>query len=109
VSPTLVAIAARCPLCGSADVIYSCNPHCCFNHVCGDCRASWQHRTTALPSAAEVSVAPADADYDTAFPAAPCAGCGGLVFRIEGTDTLYCPACRRSLRLECTDVQAYEG
>jgi len=105
VPASLVPIAARCPLCGSDDVIYSCNPHCCFNHVCGACRASWQHRTTPSTTAAD-AVDPG-ADYDTAYPAAPCSGCGGLVFQIEGTDTLYCLACRRTLRLECTDVQAY--
>jgi len=105
----LVPIAARCPVCGSDDVVYSCNPHCCFNHVCGACRASWQHRTAVANVVAAPAGLESTDEYDTAYPAAPCAGCNGLVFQIESTDLLWCTTCRRSLRLECTDVQPYGG
>ena len=102
----LVPITAHCPTCGSTDVVYSCSPHCCFNHVCGACRTSWQLRTSPAGRQA-APVEPAPDDYDTSFPTAPCAGCGGLVFQIDGTDELYCAQCHALLRLSCTEVRAY--
>lgn len=101
----LVPIAALCPVCGSQDVIYSCAPHCCFNHVCGTCRASWQHGTALVRRGARSDADPGE--YDTSFAAAPCAGCGGLVFQIDGSEELFCPSCTSVLRLECTDVQPF--
>ena len=102
----LVPITARCPTCGSTDAIYSCNPHCCFNHVCGDCRTSWQLGTVALGDTLP-GLDHDPGDYDTAYPTAPCAGCGSLVFQIEGGEDLCCPHCRARLRLAYTAVQAF--
>jgi hypothetical protein len=99
-------VAARCPTCGSADVIYSCAPHCCFNHVCADCRSSWQLRSVTLGRRLPEGLVPS-ADYDTSDPTAACAACGSLAFQIEGTAELACPACRAVLRLEYTDVRAW--
>jgi hypothetical protein len=35
----------RCPKCGGAEIIYSCEPKCCFNHVCADCRSTFEINT----------------------------------------------------------------
>jgi hypothetical protein len=102
----LGSITARCPLCGSADVIYTCAPHCCFNHVCGACRASWQLGTEATGRRLDALDEP-PGEYDTAFPTAPCARCGGLAFQIADSEELACPECRALLRLECKDVKAF--
>ncbi len=103
----LVPITAACPACGSADVVYTCKPECCFHHVCGACRTSFQLGTRLLPR--EIPpVEDAPEEYDTAFPTASCAACGGfLVFQIAGTSELYCTQCRSLLQLEYTDVQEY--
>ena len=103
----LVPITALCPTCGSTDVVYSCSPHCCFNHVCGSCRTSFQLGTRMLGREMP-PVEDAPEEYDMAFPTAPCAGCGDiLVFQVEGTDELFCTRCRSVLQLEYTQVQAY--
>ena len=35
----------RCPQCNSADVVYSCEPKCCYNHVCAECRSTFELNT----------------------------------------------------------------
>src|SRR4051794_40837888 len=35
----------RCPQCGSSDVVYSCEPKCCYNHVCAECRSTFELNT----------------------------------------------------------------
>jgi hypothetical protein len=35
----------RCPKCGGSEIIYSCEPKCCFNHVCADCRSTFEINT----------------------------------------------------------------
>jgi transcription elongation factor Elf1 len=66
----------RCPQCGSSDVVYSCEPKCCFNHVCAECRSTFELNTqkTAItdptwPDAKE----PDSSDATTS-----CAHCGSL-------------------------------
>lgn len=98
-----------CPNCGSGAVFYSCDPHCCFNHVCGDCRASWQHRTRPVQASPPSSPADPSEEYDTAHPSAPCAGCGQLVFQIESSGVLWCTVCRCTLELACTEVAPWAG
>jgi hypothetical protein len=34
-----------CPKCGGKEIIYSCEPKCCFNHVCADCRSTFELNT----------------------------------------------------------------
>ncbi len=31
-----------CPKCGGKEIVYSCEPKCCFNHVCADCRSTFE-------------------------------------------------------------------
>ena len=35
----------RCPKCGGSEIVYSCEPKCCFNHVCADCRSTFEINT----------------------------------------------------------------
>jgi hypothetical protein len=75
-----VPLAVECPECGSAAVVYSCDPHCCFNHVCANCRASFFLTTRLLGEAREeVGEWPAAGGRsDPTAPTAPCDRCGGL-------------------------------
>ena len=100
----LIAIRAACPVCGSDDVVYTCTPNCCFNHVCGTCRASWQLRTRLVDVAAPAVRAP-ETEYDTSFPTAPCVRCQGLVWQIDGRNELWCPTCAVVLSLVVDSVQ----
>lgn len=102
----LGSISARCPTCGSDDVIYSCSPLCCFNHVCGRCRSSWQLRSVVLEGR-KLDFGARPGDYDTSYPTAACAACGGLVYQLEGSQDLACPDCGALLRLVYADVQPY--
>jgi hypothetical protein len=99
----------RCPTCGSADVIYSCEPKCCFNHVCGECRTSFQlvaSKTGRFDRDTPVEAQePASGD-----PTACCPACESLRLAIvssTGSDTtLICENCRAVLKLAYEDVAA---
>jgi hypothetical protein len=101
----LEPVQASCPVCGAGAVIYSCSPACCFNHVCAECRASWQMGTeptaTPIPAGLETAVPP----DDSGDVHAPCARCGEAVFQVGDSDALYCARCRVMLRVRCTAVQ----
>ena len=103
----LEPIQALCPVCGSRAVVYSCTPTCCFNHVCADCRASWQQGTELMTEAPPAGLEMPDEMDDTSEAYTPCAQCGDGVFQVTGADALYCPNCRVMLRLRCTAVQPY--
>jgi hypothetical protein len=75
-----IPLTVDCPSCGSSAVVYSCDPHCCFNHVCAECRASFFLTTRFLGDArAELGAEPARAARaDPTAPTAPCDRCGGI-------------------------------
>lgn len=87
----------HCPKCGGADIVYSCEPKCCFNHVCADCRSTFEINTIKTGQYGEgqaIEVGePASGD-----PTTSCAACEGLrvaVLRTEGDTTLLvCGDCR---------------
>jgi DNA-directed RNA polymerase subunit RPC12/RpoP len=92
-----------CPLCGSGAVFYSCTPNCCFNHVCGDCGATFEPVTEASGNAAE-AVTPPDPLPDATDPTAGCAKCDSTAVYMTEDGGVICAACRTLLRLELTDV-----
>ena len=74
-----IPLTVGCPDCGSAAIVYSCDPHCCFNPLCADCRASFFHTTRLLPTQAELGAWPVPGgSSDPTAPTAPCDRCGGL-------------------------------
>jgi hypothetical protein len=103
-----------CPNCGSGAVFYSCDPHCCFNHVCGDCRASFFLTTRLIGDAGpELGAPEAPGAGDSTAPTAPCDRCGGLhVWSLPADDTGsggdehtrrgVCADCRALLAVEVT-------
>ena len=99
-------ISAKCPHCGSGDVIYSCKPECCFNHVCNNCYTTFELATTRVGEVSEdleITVEP-----DSSAPTAPCARCGEpRVFAIEepaAATRFVCAACRALLTLTYTEI-----
>ena len=106
---TLAPLSFACPKCGSPDVIYSCSPACCFNHVCSRCYATFEPETARVGEfRGEIGSLP---EIDTTGPTAPCARCGEYkLFKVidapESADQLVCAACRALLTLELKVLEA---
>ena len=101
----LSPISIACPQCGSKDVIYSCQPTCCFNHVCNHCYTTFELETTKVGELQEAFAAPPDPDPSN--PTAPCARCGeARVFAIaDRQDPQYvCVSCKALLSLSLTEI-----
>ena len=112
---TLTPLSVACPQCGSADVVYSCQPQCCFNHVCNNCYTTFELETTRVGEVQEAIVAPPEPD--PSGPTAPCARCGeATVFAIvpdggtaapsqsASAGRYVCGACKALLTLELTAI-----
>jgi hypothetical protein len=95
----------RCPECNSRDVVYSCEPKCCFNHVCADCKTTFQITTSKLgrsdPTAGEV------ARPESGDPTTNCCVCHSLrvgVVSDNDAKTLICGDCKALLSLQYEDI-----
>src|SRR5580692_10923550 len=99
----LTPLAFKCPKCGSADVVYSCTPSCCFNHVCGQCYSTFEPKTERVGEyAGDIGPLP---EADSAGPTAPCARCGehklfGIKDQSVPAERLLCVSCRALLTIE---------
>jgi hypothetical protein len=103
---TLVPISVACPQCGSAEVFYSCNPSCCYNHVCNKCYSTFELETTRVGEVTEAFDPPPEPESTS--PTAPCARCGEpKVFAIADSGPppqFVCVACKALLKLEYTEI-----
>ena len=104
---TLALLKVACPQCGSQDVIYSCKPECCFNHVCNHCYTTFELATTRVGEMHDDLGSPPE--IDPAGPTAPCARCGeSTVFAVVDSDVptgqLHCTACKAALTLHLTEI-----
>jgi len=103
----LAPLSIACPQCGSTDVVYSCKPECCFNHVCNHCYTTFELETTRVGEWKEAFEIPPDPD--PSGPTAPCARCGEpKVFTLsdgaESTPRYLCVACKALLTLQLTAI-----
>jgi hypothetical protein len=67
----------RCPKCGGKDIVYSCEPKCCFNHVCADCRSTFEintQKTGRFENAAQIEAS----EPKSGDPTTGCANCESL-------------------------------
>jgi len=92
-----------CPICGSADVFYSCTPNCCYNHVCGDCGTTFEPLTKTRGVTLR-DVAPPDPLPEAADPTAACAKCDSIAVYLTEDNSLVCADCGSILDLEITEV-----
>ncbi len=105
---SLTPLDVSCPQCGSHDVIYSCKPDCCFNHVCNHCYTTFELETARVGEfEGEMQLPP---EPDSTQPTAPCARCGEWkVFALGGGDAppsrFVCVDCRALLTLHLTNVE----
>jgi transcription elongation factor Elf1 len=107
---SLLPLLVNCPNCGSQDVSYTCEPKCCFNHLCGNCYSTFELRTVSLKTKINALEGP-QAERDCLAPTTACAVCESLnLFLIdEGqgpTDRLYCTNCHAVLKLEVDAIQS---
>jgi len=101
----LSPISVSCPQCGSSDIVYSCTPACCFNHVCNHCYTTFELETSRIGEIQEDFAMPPDPDPSK--PTAPCARCGETkVFAIvDSSDPKYiCVCCKALLALHFKEV-----
>jgi len=92
-----------CPVCGSGEVFYSCTPNCCFNHVCGQCGATFEPATRAA-GRLEGSLEPPEPLPDATDPTAACARCDSTAVYALDDGRLVCASCGALLELEYTEV-----
>jgi len=104
--PTLLRDVVRCPECNSRDVVYSCEPKCCFNHVCADCKTTFQI-TTEKAGPADPN-APSFSKPESGDPTTSCAVCHslrvGVLSSSDDQTTLACGECKAVLSLQYEDV-----
>ena len=99
--PTLKEIV-RCPQCGGREVIYSCEPKCCFNHVCADCRSTFELNTQKTGRFEHETAIQCD-EPQSGEPTTACAACESLRVAVlsngAGETLLVCANCRAVSRL----------
>lgn len=100
--PVTLKDLIRCPHCQGADIVYSCEPKCCFNHVCADCRSTFEINTRKTGRFDREASIPA-IEPESGEPTTACAACQSLrvaVLSTDGNETLLlCGDCRAVSRL----------
>jgi len=94
----------QCPICGAGDVFYSCEPKCCFNHVCGECRATFEPVTVAVGGVRRI--APPVELPDATDPAVACVRCESVAVYVDEDGAAVCHDCGTILRVELTEICA---
>jgi hypothetical protein len=107
-SPEVCSVKTRklslnCPVCGSSDIFYSCEPKCCFNHVCADCRSTFETASRALGGSVGGLDAP-DPLPDSTEPTVACIKCESTRVYVLDDGRLACAACGALLELELNEV-----
>lgn len=98
-------LTLACPLCGSKDIVYSCEPKCCFNHVCSDCRATFEPVTHAAGGRI-TGILPPQPLPECTDPTVACEKCESTKVYVLEDDRLVCASCGLILTLELTEVCA---
>jgi hypothetical protein len=100
----------KCPHCGGSEIVYSCEPKCCFNHVCANCRSTFEINTKKTgefdQSAAAEAKEPESGDATTA-----CASCESLKITVvkSGDETrIVCGKCGAVSRVVIEEFVAGE-
>jgi protein-arginine kinase activator protein McsA len=96
-------LSLACPVCRSPEVFYSCEPKCCFNHVCAACHSTFEPATRAI-GRVQNRIEPPDPLPEPADPAVACAQCESIRVYMLEDGRLVCADCGSLLELEITEV-----
>jgi hypothetical protein len=104
-------LLVRCPSCSSSDITYTCEPKCCFNHICAACYTTFELFTEPLARVLADVEKPRQ-ERDCLAPTVACAQCDSVeVYMIEPVDgaqsELVCADCHALLRLGFTAVESH--
>ena len=92
-----------CPLCGAADVAYTCTPDCCFNHLCAGCGATFEPVTRAIGRSSG-GLEPPDPLPDASDPTVACARCQSTEVYLTPDRQAVCLRCGALLAVEMTEI-----
>ena len=103
-------LQVQCPSCGSSDITYTCEPKCCFNHICAACYTTFELVTEPLGRTLSDLQRPCS-QYDCLAPTVACAQCESIaVYMVPqahgGYGELVCVDCRALLRLGMDAVES---
>jgi hypothetical protein len=91
----------KCPHCGGREIVYSCEPKCCFNHVCADCRSTFEINTQKTGEF-DREASSAAKEPESGDPTTACASCESLkiaVLRAGDEPLIVCGKCAAVSRL----------
>ena len=101
----LLPIKIACPVCSSENITYTCEPKCCFNHICDSCYSTFELATGVIGGDLEVEDFQPE-ERDPLTPTAACARCESIdVYALEGGDTLICVSCHARLNLVLDSIK----
>lgn len=92
-----------CPTCAGTSVAYSCEPGCCFNHVCSGCRTTFQTATAPLGGKL-ADLAPCEPPQDSSDPTAQCSECRSIAVHNLEDGRVVCTRCGALLALQLEDI-----
>jgi hypothetical protein len=103
-------LQVECPSCGCREITYTCEPDCCFNHLCAACYTTFELVTLPLGQTLADVQQPL-IDRDPMAPTVACACCASVeVYMLTAPDgaavDLVCMACQARLKLVLEAVQA---
>jgi hypothetical protein len=103
-------LVVRCPSCDSHEITYTCEPKCCFNHICAACYTTFELFTEPLGRALPDVEKPLQ-EHDSLAPTVACAQCDSLeVYSVTPAsgppDALVCAECHALLRLSFAEVES---
>jgi hypothetical protein len=103
-------LQVQCPSCGSSDITYTCEPRCCFNHICAVCYTTFELFTASLDRALTGLAKPL-LERDCLAPTVACARCDSLeVYMLGPTGNspseLVCVECHALLQLGFAAVES---
>ena len=108
-TPVTLKELIRCPKCGGAEIVYSCEPKCCFNHVCADCRSTFEINTEKTGRYDHQAVVQAEEPL-SGEPTTGCAACDSLKVAVLSSTAdetlLLCGNCRAVLKLAIEEFVA---
>ncbi len=101
----LLPIKIACPVCGSENITYTCEPKCCFNHICDSCYSTFELATSIFGGDIETENFQLE-ERDSLAPTTACARCKSVdVYALKDSDTLVCASCHSLLNLVLDSIK----